>query len=604
MKRNIIFATAFLLSGVLFSCNDYLKTESPSVFTETTSFSNVDFAEKVLNGAYDNLASTYLFGSYFLWYNCDSDIEFVIAANNGGTFNIAHYDADEGISHLNTWWNLLYSSIERANICIDNLPSSPIWEGEHAKEAQRIYAEAKTIRALCYYELIKLFGDVPFKITSTQAEDNYYLPKTDRDEIYEYLIQDLKDAEPLLPWMRETNTTERVNKGFLKGLRARMALSYAGFSLRNKTHETKRGRHWEEYYQIANDECRELINSKEHALNSSFESVFKTLQSYSQDLSSKEVLFEIALGRFISGRIGYDIGMLFGYTVPSTKYGRGVGTIRTSPYYFYSFDTEDTRRNVSVELYTYGQSGYADVQRMIGSGGTEFRPTKWRKSWITPAMGGDNQTVQHTGVNWPVMRYADILLMYAETENEINNGPTEAAKDALKEVRKRAFPEGLWPSKVEDYVEDESADKERFFDAIVDERAWEFGGEMLRKTDLVRWNLLGPKLREMKEESLKIVNDDTKYQTLVPTHIFWRLESDGETIDILNPDYRLPSTAIPGYERNAWLPSMSANAKQAFQEALDNVAHGYNEAKNNHLYPINVNTITASNGVLQNDQMP
>lgn len=593
-----------LFSATLFSCEDYLQTDSPSVFTEATSFSNIDFAEKVLNGAYDNLASTYLFGSYFLWYNCDSDIEFITAANNGGTFNIAHYDADESISHLNTWWNLLYSSIERANICIDNLPLSPIWEGEHAKEAHRIYAEAKTIRALCYYELIKLFGDVPFKLTSTQADDNYYLPKTDRDEIYEYLIEDLKEVEPLLPWMRETNTTERVNKAFLKGLRARMALSYAGFSLRNKTYETRRGRHWEEYYKIANTECRELIESNEHGLNPSFESIFKTLQAYSQDLSTKEVLFEIALGRFVSGRIGYDIGMLFGFTNPSTKYGRGVGTIRTSPYYFYSFDTEDLRRNVSVELYTYGQSGYADVQRLIGAGGTEFRPTKWRKSWITPAMGGDNQTVQHTGVNWPMMRYADILLMYAETENQINGGPTQAAIEALKEVRKRAFPEEQWASKVDAYVDAVSTSQELFFDAIVDERAWEFGGEMLRKTDLVRWNLLGEKLTEMKEESLKIVHDDPKYQALVPTYIFWRLESDGETIDILNPDYRLPSTAIPGYERSTWLPLSSANSKTAFAAALDNVAHGYDPAKNNHLYPININTITASNGVLQNDQIP
>ncbi len=452
--------------------------------------------------------------------------------------------------------------------------------------------------------MIKIFGDVPFKVTSTQADDNYYLPKTDRDEIFEYLIQDLKDAEDYLPWMRETNTAERVSKAFLKGLRARMALSYAGYSLRNITHETRRGRYWQDYYKIANQECKELINSSEHKLNPSFENVFRTLHSYSQDMTNKEILFEIPFGRLISGRIGYDIGMYFAFTVPSTKYGRGNGTVRTSPYYYYSFDREDKRRNVSVELYQYGVTGFVDVQRLISAAGTEFRPCKWRKSWINPAMGGDLQTAQFTGVNWPIMRYADILLMYAETENEINGGPTQEAKDALSMIRERAFSNDQWSSKVTDYVESVSGNKDDFFDAIVDERAWEFGGEMLRKTDLVRWNLLGTKVREMKEECQKIVNDDPKYVDLVPNYIFWKTANDGEIIEILNPDYRLPSTAIPGYTRGNWMPLISAASKTAFISSINNVAHAYDEAKNNHLHPININIIEASNGVLKNDQIP
>lgn len=604
MRRYKILGLYLLASITFTSCKDYLKTESNSVFTEENSFANVDFAQKVVTGAYDNLAAVNLFGSFFLYYNCDTDLEFFVAPNNGGTFNIAHYDANPGISNLNNWWNLLYSSIERANICIDNLPVSPIWEGEHAAQARRIYGEAITIRALCYGELIKIFGDVPFKVTSTQAKDDYYLPKTDRDEIYEYLIKDLKDAEAYLPWMGETGTAERINKGFLKGLRARMALSYAGYSLRNKTHETKRGRHWQEYYRIANQECQEIMSSYEHGLNPSFENVFKTLHAYSQDMANKEVMFEIAFGRLISGRIGYDIGMYFAFTTPSTKYGRGNGTVRTSPYYYYSFDRNDTRRNVSVELYQYGTTGAVDVQRLTSAGGTEFRPCKWRKSWINPPMGGDLQTTQYTGVNWPIMRFADILLMYAETENEINGQPTAAAKAALTKVRERAFDEALWPTKVTNYVESVSGNKDDFFNAIVDERAWEFGGEMIRKNDLVRWNLLGPKIREMKEECQKIINDDPKYVDLVPNYIFWKTASDGETIEILNPDYRLPSTAIPGYTRANWIPMMSDASKTAFTNSMNNVAHGYDENKNNHLLPINVNIVAASNGRLENDQIP
>ncbi|MEL7589014.1 MAG: RagB/SusD family nutrient uptake outer membrane protein [Prolixibacteraceae bacterium] len=604
MKKNILITIFSLLTVLFMSCDDFLETESNSVFTEETSFANVDFAEKVVNGVYNNLASVYLYGSYHLWYNCDNDIEFVIADDNNGTYNLAHYSANDGIAPLNNWWNLFYSSIERANICIDNLPDSPIWEGEYADEARRIYGEAVTLRALCYSELIKIFGDVPFKTRSTQAGDDYFMQKTDRDSIYEYLIQDLKNIEEYVPWLSETGTAERINRGFIKGLRARMALAYAGFSLRNKTFETRRGRYWEDYYKIANQECREIIQSGKHSLNPSFGNVFKTLHAYSQDMIHREIFFEIAFGRLQSGRLGYDIGMYFGYTAPSPKYGRGNGTVRTSPYYYYSFDTRDTRRNVSVELYKYGTSGALDVQRLISAGGTEFRPSKWRKSWINPTMGGDLQTGQFTGVNLPLMRYADILLMYAETENEINGGPTQAAKDALALVRERAFPNDLQTEKVTRYVESVASGRESFFDAIVNERAWEFGGEMLRKGDLVRWNLLGPKLEEMRGECQKIIYDDPKYADLVPNYIFWKTEADGETINILNPDYRLPGTAISGYTRANWLPLMSASSKAGFTRSMDIVAHGYDETKNNHLLPIHINTITSSNGVLKNDQLP
>jgi len=605
MKKYIKFIIFMLFIASVISCNDYLVTQSNSVFTEETSFSNLDFAQKAVYGAYYNLTSVYLYGAYSLHYNCDNDIEFTVNPDNGGIFNLDHYSAVPGTnSFTNIWWNYFYSAIEKANICIDNLPISPLWKGETAAEARRMYGEAITLRAWCYYELIKLFGDVPFKIKSTQASDEYNIPKTDRDSIYEYLIQDLKDVEDYMPWMSKLGTAEKIGKGFVKGLRARMALAYAGYSLRNKTFETRRGRNWQNYYKIANQECKEIMQSGEHGLNPSFANIFKTYQSYSQDLTYKETLFEIAFGRLVSGRIGYDIGMQFGYSPTSNKYGLSSPGIKTSMYHFYSFDKKDIRRNVSIELYRYGVSGYLDVQRLITGYATDFLHCKWRKSWITPAMGGDLKSSQFTGVNWPLMRYADVVLMFAETENEINGGPTQAAKDALALIRKRAFPQELWASKVTHYVDSVSTGKESFFNAIVDERAWEFGGEMLRKGDLVRWNLLGSKVNKMKEECQKIINNDPKYATLVPDYIFWKTESDGETINILNPDYRLPGTAISGYTRNNWIPLMSSAALTQYWGYVNNVAHGYDATKNNHLYPIDENIIISSNGVLTNDQLP
>lgn len=600
MKKYKRYFMVIFLITFMQSCEDYLTTSSPSVFTEETAFTNLDFSMKAVFGIYERLTHRDFYSYYEIFSRYDTDIEVEYRVDDGSQRSMNHYSTDSDWGSLANMWNIRYETIERANICIDNLPNSPIWEGEFAGEARRLYGEAVTLRALTYFGLIKLWGDVPFTVKSTQAGDDIYLPKTDRDSIYEYLIQELKDIEDFVPWM--TGTAERVNKAFVKGLRARMALTYSGFSLRNNTLETRRGRNWEEYIKIANQECLEIIESGRHNLNPDFGNIFKTLSSYSQDLNNKEVLFEIAHGRFTNGRLGAYFGMRFHSNDP--KYGRSSNQCKIPISYYYSFDRADRRRNVSVELFEYNDDNYLGMQRLVPSSGAELAPCKWRRSWINPSMGGDYRSNMNTGVNFPEMRYADILLMYAETENELNNGPTPEAKNALSLIRKRAFPESSWSTGVVNYIESVSGNKEDFFNAIVNERAWEFGGEFIRKNDLIRWNLLGPKIRQMKDEVIKIINNDPEYANLVPDYVFWKYEDDNETLDILNPDYRLPSTPIDGYTRTSWFPRMSENNRNSLIAGLNNIAHGYDEQKNNHLNPLPSGIIAASQGILTDDQIP
>lgn len=598
-KLLVFIAIVFVFA----SCEDYLETKSNSKFTEESVFDNLDFATKQIYGIYENLTYGDLYDYNLLFFKCDNDIECSMSPNNGGAISLAHYAGDGGSSGIKQTWIKFYQTIERANIAIDILPKSKLWTGEYAESARRLYGEALTLRALCYYELVSLWGDVPFVTKSAQAGDNFYLPKTDRDEIYEFLINDLLEAQGYVPWMSDTKTAERVNKGFIKGLRARMALAYAGYSLRNKTFETKRGRHWEEYYKIANQETKELMESGKHRLNPNYEQIFKNVHAYMQDLQYGEILYEIAFGRLQSGRIAQTLGMQFSANPADPKYGRAAGEISTNLHYFYTFDRTDKRRNTNVELYSYFNTTYLGKQYPLSGNGTAFRPCKWRKNWITPSMGGDLKTVQFTGVNWPIMRYTDVVLMFAESENQIN-GPTTAAKDALISVRKRAFAEAAWQSKVVHYVDSVSQSKESFFNAIVDERAWEFGGEMIRKYDLVRWNLLGDRLDRMRTIVDNIVNhpNDPPYN-FVPTYIYWKYKDDNETIEILNPDYRL-NTTVTGYTKSAWISGMAASTVTRFFQYSNYIANGYNKTKNNHLFPIANDLIVASNGSLSNDQIP
>ena len=115
---------------------------------------------------------------------------------------------------------------------------------------------------------------------------------------------------------------------------------------------------------------------------------------------------------------------------------------------------------------------------------------KWSKLWTADGSALGNASTGSTGINFPYMRYADVLLMYAETANELDGGPTDAkAVDCLTKVHKRAFTDGDAA-----FISEAVASKDAFQKAVMDERKWEFAGENIRWRDLVRTNTLSEEL--------------------------------------------------------------------------------------------------------------
>jgi hypothetical protein len=206
-----------------------------------------------------------------------------------------------------------------------------------------------------------------------------------------------------------------------------------------------------------------------------------------------------------------------------------------------------------------------------------------------------------TGVNWTLMRYSDVLLMFAEAENELN-GPTALAKEALKEVRRRAFPAETHAEEVENYVNNLGS-KEAFFEAVVDERALELGGESIRKFDLVRWNMLYEKITEARELNRKIVYGEAPYDEL-PEYLYYKYrEDDPEDLDYasLNFDEDLGDLNIPGFDRVEWLPGISDSDKQEFIDWLNLMSSGLDQNPERHLLPIAQPVIDDANGAFTND---
>jgi hypothetical protein len=200
-----------------------------------------------------------------------------------------------------------------------------------------------------------------------------------------------------------------------------------------------------------------------------------------------------------------------------------------------------------------------------------------------------------------MLRYADVLLMFAEAENELN-GPTGAAQDAMRRVRQRAFAPAHWPDKVDAYVAAISGGKESFFDAIVDERAWEFGGEMIRKYELIRWGIYGEKMTETVQGLKALADGAFNGSSELPDYFFWKRDASGRFI-LLNPNRKIPlaqHTALTdaGWTRTEFLLNLHDNTLTYKEWILKDWAN-YMKGEVRYIFPIP--TAEVSQGVLKND---
>ena len=499
MKKIVIFSVIILLSFLVSCEDDFLESQTQSTLDESIIFSTPGLAEGAVNGIKIPFGETNSYRGRFLpWYGFNTDTEWYNSSETTSNDNpdLCVYDAKPNNSNMNTLnnaWAMMYSGIERANLCIRGLRTY----GNPTPDSELGYllGEALTLRAVYYADLLKAWGDVPARFEPINGE-TIYIAKSSRDIIYKQLIQDLEEAATLVPWPNGNATTtsvERVNKAFVKGLRARLALAACGFQQypdgirrSNDPDLSVTAMH-----QLALNECRSVIESGTCNLESSFETLWR---KYNQDVTTAggESLWEIPFG---DGRGR----MLFTFAVRHTNNNqhhangnnRG-GQSGPLPYVFYDYDESDTRRNVTCVPYRYGAAVSGFARQQLNPFNTWYFG-KYRYEWMSRFVTSTNDD----GVNKLYMRYAEVILMAAETANEIE-GPA-AAGVYLKMLRMRAFNPADHAVKVDAYV-NALTSKQAMFNAIVEEHKFEFTGEMERKQALIRWNLLKQNLDLAKEK--------------------------------------------------------------------------------------------------------
>jgi hypothetical protein len=321
---------------------------------------------------------------------------------------------------------------------------------------------------------------------------------------------------------------------------------------------------------------------------------------------NEDILFEIpfALG---NGDVAWNTGITVeGGQNASHDFGSGSNYMNIPASYYLSFDTLDTRRDVTCAFYMVNEQGDEEYIGLNGNA-ADIAQGKWSRHFLENPPG--RNSAKGTGINWPMLRYSDILLMLAEAENELN-GPTSIAQDALTRVRERAFNEADWPTNVTTYVNNISVSKEAFFEAIVDERAWEFGGEMIRKYELIRWGNYYEVVNETVETLKNLAdyafdNSGPLSGSHYPDYFYWKVDENGH-FNILNPNSKIAGAPDDTWIRDGFLLDLHDDIL-VYDEWITRNWENYisppwgNEGVVRYIFPIPAEAINNSQGTLTND---
>lgn len=527
MKKYISIALMGLSLAGMTSCD--MDAPSQSTLDANTVFSQADLAEGSVMAIHDCWGKTNSYrGRWIAYYGMNTDAEWYNGASyserTNAKYATANYSTTEDNTQLNVTndtYTALYEGIEKATIAIDNFRQY----GDLTKaNIQQLLGEALTLRAFIYVELMRTFGDVPGRFVQTTNE-NSYMPRTSQDSIYRRVLADLKEAEDYCAWPNETDvtkSTERVSKSFVKGLRARAALYACGYKLYSdgtgyhKPTDTELNDN--AMWQIAKEECLDVINSGHNVLGS-FEENFRKIceESYA---AGEESIFEIPFaagrGRVVSSK-GIRMQSPYNQFLTYQKTGSVGGESGPIPSLYYDYDTEDVRRDITCVPYRWYNGGDGNdgdaVQEPWGIKNWCFG--KLRYEWMKRLA-----TSLDDGINWQVMRYADIYLMAAEAINELD-GPSAAAP-YLRPILERALP----ANKVAVLMNQYQASKDAFRQGIRDQRKFEFAGEMLRKQDLIRWGIIDQVLADTKTKLKQFANRQGDYAGL-PAKLYYVTDKDG-----------------------------------------------------------------------------
>ncbi|NBB21463.1 RagB/SusD family nutrient uptake outer membrane protein [Runella sp. CRIBMP] len=438
------FFSQLILSGTLVlcgvSCSDFLEEPDRSNFTMENYFTKPEHAESVVNSIYENLRN--VLGGGFggaPWMMLEfatglANTELGQAQNSIFVRNLVN-NSDNGYGA--TYWTSHYRGIANANLAIAKIPG--ISMNEAAKK--RYLGEARFLRALYYYDLVRIFGNISLITEPVDLKSpDLYPTQVSPEEVYKVIVADLIEAEASgLPY---TDATGRVSLGAVKSLLSSVYLTMAGFPLQKGA----------EYYKKAADKAKEVVDSGKFSLFPSYDDLRNPAKkNIGENIFMAQYVAFVLPSNWQTSIIPYNQGI--------SAYTDETGAIFANKEFVESYENGD-KRAAEKQFYYTSFSLRSDRTKTRNLGGYYLY-----KHFDTEAQ----LSTTSSGLNWTMMRYAEVLLTYAEAENEAN-GPSAAVYEAVNAIRRRAqLPDlaGLTKAQLREAIW-----KERWYELSFENKTW------------------------------------------------------------------------------------------------------------------------------------
>lgn len=473
MKTKNIYFYVFLIFA-FFSCEEFLEEDPRAVIAPETFFASDNDARQAIQGTYAILKNNSIYGQVGLDHFYDNGAD-IIEPNRAANFvqPIGNYTLNEALADVSVQkmsvsdtWKDLYRVVFNANFIIDRVTDNEAILEEVRTE---VIAEATFLRALCYWHITNLWSDAPYYTEALSLDEVRVLGRTDEAIIIDGVLDDLQFAQSILPSSYPEDQRGRATKWAAAIIEAKIYMK-------------------QQNWQAGLNKCLEIINESPHALMPTYAEVFDPLNEY-----NAEIIWSLDFARDITGQFDPAFpGAAFAGNSnwrPSMFNPRlrdepantderdaladalsargeafnGTGLQVASKDFAEKFPLNDLRRPLNI------------VDNYLGFDlNFPYMPKFWNLDLDTsPRFNHED--------NRMVFRLADVYLMAAECENELN-GPANAYQ-YIEPIRQRAYAtQAEW--------ELVGLSQQEFREAIYDERKWELAAEAHRRYDLIRWGIL------------------------------------------------------------------------------------------------------------------
>ena len=649
MKKYRFIAIA-AIAVVLAGC-DFFDSKSPSAMDGATVFSNVNSTEQAIAAVYEQFGQDKSFRNRLAcgYQGMNTDVEHGTKNSGKADWNIYALTPTSGDLSTATGkdpWGYFNTAIEKCNNIIEGIeqygdiePTTDETKKASVEKMRYMLGEAYFLRSFCYLQMVQLWGDVPPRFVSISKDpEGLKMKKDDRVKVLAQIRIDFKKAAELLPWSKDCpgtakSSTCRPSKAAALALLARTDLIYAGKGVRPAT--WKNGAEFlvsdaalrTELNQEVLWACAQILNdgNEQAKFQANYEDIFKKICSDVTDYYQSEVFWEIP---FADG----SRGQVLQYNC--TKMDKAVGGLKNNeggssnssmgivPTLYYDFEATDVRRDLTMAQYIWvyddGTEFNSDPEKvkhafpnvdvdnhekflyqkrsMIDS----WYANKYRVEWMAR-----NRTGNDDGVNFPIIRYADVLLMAAEASigGIGDDRPAETyginGQACFDQVRNRA----------------NASTKALTMASLQEERKLEFTGEYLRKYDLMRWGILKETLIKAHERLANMNKHEDEFAKLQDTIYYnYRYVGDeysfepgikGFVIDSIyglnKGELGIPTLPVSGRMKGS-LYSSESNGRVLAPDNFMLFDREYPDRLNGRqLWPIFAVNVGQSNGALWND---